>query len=140
MYNINFFGEKFKWINIKEWHNSFFLYSFHSLSWFLLWMVWLECIFGVCIHVWLFVLEFNEYVNVGVLSWVLMILWWWLRVWINEVMKYVLFMGVMGLNEEVKRFNSRCSTMQVEQYCSEAFWSAAVERARNGLSEHIECN
>ena len=39
----------------------------------MLWMVWLECTFGVCIHVWLLGLESNEYVNIGVLSWVLMI-------------------------------------------------------------------
>ena len=38
----------------------------------------------------------------------------------NEVMKYELIMGVMGLNEEMLRFNSRCSTMQGQAKLSEA--------------------
>ena len=42
------------------------------------------------------------------------------KVWINEVMKCELIMGVMRLNEEVLRFNSRCSTMRSRAKLSEA--------------------
>ena len=48
-----------------------------------------------------------------------------ITVWINEVMKYELIMRVMGLNEEVLRFNSRCSSMQSRAKLSEALCSAA---------------
>ena len=43
-----------------------------------------------------------------------------IKVWINEVMKYELIMGVMRLNEEVLRLNSRCFTMQSRSKLSEA--------------------
>ena len=43
-----------------------------------------------------------------------------IKVWINEVVKCELIMGIMGLNEEVLRFNSRCSTMQSRAKLSEA--------------------
>ena len=44
-----------------------------------------------------------------------------IKVWNNnEVMKYELIIGVMRLNEEVLKFNSRCSTMQSRAKLSEA--------------------
>ena len=43
-----------------------------------------------------------------------------IKVWINEVMKCELIIGVMGLNDEVLRFNSRCSTMQSRAKLSKA--------------------
>ena len=51
----------------------------------------------------------------------------------------------MGLNEEVKRFNSRCSTMQVELYCQKPSEVPLDQFARpselqDGSSEQTEYN
>ena len=44
-----------------------------------------------------------------------------IKVWNNnEVMKYELIIGGMRLNEEVLKFNSRCSSMQSRAKLSEA--------------------
>ena len=42
-----------------------------------------------------------------------------IKAWINEVMKYELFMGVMGPNEEVQRF-------KMLYYASRAIMSEAL--------------
>ena len=65
-----------------------------------------------------------------------------IKVWINEIMKCELIMGVMGLTEEVLRFNSKCSTMQSWVKLLEALWSATqpARSLQGRSSEQTECN
>ena len=60
-------------------------------------------------------------------------------------MKCELIIGVMGLNEEVQRFNSKCSTMQVEQWCQKLSevpldQLARLSELQGGSSEQTEYN
>ena len=66
-------------------------------------------------------------------------LWWWLKYGLIKVMKYELIMGVMGLNEEVWRFDWRCSSMFSRAKLSEYSLKAArPSELLGGSSEQTE--